>query len=397
MSGQRTIRFENLSDTDLFVDALYKGGTSGNSGDDPISKILHIGNQGGFRYVGSSKQRIKLCVLYSSLLEIEWPDNLDLELGRFVYYGDNRRPGHDLHSSPGNRILREAFENLHSGRRDLIPPFFVFTKGGEGRDVVFRGLAVPGYPGVSAQEDLVALWRSKSGRRFQNYKAVFTILDENVVRQAWIRDLHEGRYRTENAPRAWTKWVDKGEYDVLVAPAARAYRTKDEQLPAENTNESEMIETIVTFFKSHPKGEYAFEHCAAEIVRLMDANVSDVNLTRPWRDGGRDAIGSYRIGPLESKLTIEFALEAKCKQRDSGSGVREVSRLISRLRHRQFGIFVTTSYVSTQAYREIVEDRHPVLVVSAVDIAYILLKSGYSTREKVRRWLEDNFLDQETP
>jgi hypothetical protein len=34
------------------------------------------------------------------------------------------------------------------------------------------------------------------------------------------------------------------------------------------------------------------------------------------------------------------------------SGVREMSRLISRLRHRQFGVLVTTSYVDNQAYRE---------------------------------------------
>jgi nucleoside-diphosphate-sugar epimerase len=46
--------------------------------------------------------------------------------------------------------------------------------------------------------------------------------------------------------------------------------------------------------------------------------------------------------------------------------------LISRLRFRQFGIFVTTSYLATQAYKEIREDGHPVVVLAARDIADLL-------------------------
>lgn len=40
-------------------------------------------------------------------------------------------------------------------------------------------------------------------------------------------------------------------------------------------------------------------------------------------------------------------------------GVKEVSRLISRIRHRQFGVLVTTSIVARQAHQEVREDRHP--------------------------------------
>jgi hypothetical protein len=34
----------------------------------------------------------------------------------------------------------------------------------------------------------------------------------------------------------------------------------------------------------------------------------------------------------------------------SGVGVKGTSRLISRLRHRQFGVLITTSYLDSQAY-----------------------------------------------
>ena len=33
-------------------------------------------------------------------------------------------------------------------------------------------------------------------------------------------------------------------------------------------------------------------------------------------------------------------------------GVKELARLISRIKHREFGVLVTTSYVNEQAYRE---------------------------------------------
>jgi hypothetical protein len=124
---------------------------------------------------------------------------------------------------------------------------------------------------------------------------------------------------------------------------------------------------------------------------MMDQRVGDYELTRPWRDGGRDATGKYLIGLPSNAITVDFALEAKCRQFTSGSGVRETARLISRLRHRQFGWFVTTSYVATQAYKEIIEDGHPVVIISGVDIANILVDAGYNTRERVEAWLQGLF------
>jgi len=72
-------------------------------------------------------------------------------------------------------------------------------------------------------------------------------------------------------------------------------------------------------------------------------------------------------------------------------GVRELSRLISRIRHRQFGILMTTSMVSRQAYEEIRSDGHPILIFSGVDIARLLIERGYSSVESVETWLENEF------
>jgi hypothetical protein len=71
----------------------------------------------------------------------------------------------------------------------------------------------------------------------------------------------------------------------------------------------------------------------------------------------------------------------------SSCGVKETSRLISRLRHRQFGIFITTSYVALQAYKEIIEDGHPLLIISAIDISQLLISKGIADVSMLEQWL----------
>ena len=63
-----------------------------------------------------------------------------------------------------------------------------------------------------------------------------------------------------------------------------------------------------------------------------------------------------------------------------------MSRLISRIRYRQFGIMVTTSYVHKQAYEEVIEDQHPILIISASDIARILRQNSIMSVD-VEDWL----------
>jgi hypothetical protein len=72
------VAFETLRGTDLIVDQVYSSGRRGTAADDPIAQLLPVGNQGGFRPSGSALQStVKLCVLYTSSAESDWPDRLD--------------------------------------------------------------------------------------------------------------------------------------------------------------------------------------------------------------------------------------------------------------------------------------------------------------------------------
>ena len=381
----KIIEFKNLKNSDLLLDAMYEGGSEKHIGDDPISKLVGCGNQGGFRFLGPSGDR-KLCVLYSDLMSPDWPDFIDFETGRFTYYGDNKKPGCDIHDKTGNSFLRDIFNCLHTELRKNIPPIFIFTKGPKGKDAAFRGLAVPGAIEINQTDDLISIWKTKNSKRFLNYKATFTILKAQVISRSWIRDIQNGNPLSSNAPSEWVHWVKIGKYFPLRAPKTKQYRTKIEQTP-KNKLQKEILDEIISHFKNHVNKEYAFEKCAVEIFTLMEpSKVIEYDLTRPWRDGGRDAIGKYRIGNQDSHIGVIFALEAKCGYAQ-GNGVKEMSRLISRLLHRQFGVFVTTSYLRKQAYEEITEDGHPVVVISGGDISSILIANGYSSRKEVRHWL----------
>jgi hypothetical protein len=386
----RVFPFSSLSAADLVIDAVYEGGTRGNTGDDPLGKLIAgAGNQGGFRAVGSWDAP-RLAILYSSMDDPDWPDFIDVYTGVFTYFGDNKRPGYDLHDTPrrGNKLLQACFEILHgaAGDRVRIRPFFIFTKGSKGRDAIFRGLAVPGVEGEPA-DDLVAIWRSKKGERFQNYRAKFSILDTGTVSREWIECLKAGNPLPSSAPLSWRKWIERGVYEALRAEPVREFRTREQQTPAPGRDQS-LVRCIYSHFKDNPHG---FEQCAARLAGMMDPNVKIQMVTRPTADGGRDAIGIYRVGPAADRISLDFALEAKCYEPGNGVGVKELARLISRLRHREFGILVTTSYLAQQAYEELRGDRHPVVVISGADIAAILVDAGLGTPEAVRDWLIAEF------
>jgi restriction endonuclease Mrr len=61
------------------------------------------------------------------------------------------------------------------------------------------------------------------------------------------------------------------------------------------------------------------------------------------------------------------------------------------IRHRQFGVLVTTSVIARQAYEEVREDRHPIVFLSGKDIADILVANDYGTPASVRELLEVEF------
>ncbi|MFG3617438.1 restriction endonuclease [Nocardia sp. NPDC047654] len=390
------VSFEDLKTTNLTLDRVYLGGSQGNMGDDPLARLLPVGNQGGFRYAGSPKKRtVRVAVLYTNGGEVDWPDSLDPQTGVFTYYGDNREPGRDLHDTQrgGNLLLRDSFESSHGSVTDRasVPPFLLFEKASPGRAVRFRGLLAPGAETLHADDELAAIWRTKEGLRFQNYRARFTVLETPCLSRTWLNDIVDGQAATSarDCPPVWRSWVEGRTYKALIAPSTTVVRSKADQLP--NDPEGiEILRTIHRYFDGHP---HDFEKCAVAIWRLLAPATGSCDVTQRSRDGGRDAIGEYRVGPRADRVAIDFALEAKCKAMDNSVGVKEVSRLISRLRHRNFGVFITLSYFNGQVYDEVRSDGHPIAMICGRDVVDVLREHGHGDVASVKAWLDGLFPD----
>ncbi|MCY1140523.1 restriction endonuclease [Actinoplanes sp. Pm04-4] len=396
MTRARTLySFTDLARADLVLDAEYAGGTVGTVADDPLNRLLPVGNQGGFRYRKPKGEDVRLVVLYTSGENPDWPDVLDEKTGLFTYYGDNRSPGGLLHETPrsGNVILRDSFAAAHADAdaRRRVPPFLLFARAkATGRSVLFRGLLAPGADTLGADDDLQAIWRSTDGRRFQNYRAKFTVLNTPVVTRAWIEQILDGNPLGSECPEAWIEWVRGRAYDTLTAPATKVVRSRSEQMPDDAAGRM-----ILSTIHQHFAGRWHdFEACAVELWRMLSPNTGATTVTRASRDYGRDAVGIYQLGPAADRVSLDFVLEAKCYAPDRSVGVEDTSRLISRIRHRMFGVLVTTASVHSQAYSEVREDQHPIVIICGRDIVDILRSKGYITPEAVAAWLNSAFPPQ---
>ncbi|TDC88833.1 restriction endonuclease [Actinomadura sp. 7K507] len=388
------VPFEELGRADLVLDKIYSGGGSGHIADDPLSRLLPgVGNQGGFRFVGSpARQGVLLAALYTTGAEPDWPDVLDPQTGLFTYFGDNRHAGKELHETPrrGNILLRDSFAWARESAqaRARVPPFLLFEKvPATGRAIRFRGLLAPGGAALTADDKLQAIWRSTDGQRFQNYRARFTVLDVAAINRAWIDQLKADDPLGSECPQPWRDWVNGRAYSPLLAPSTTVIRSKKQQLPTDSADRK-IIEAIHGHFSER---WHDFEYCATELWRMFAPATGKCEVTQRSRDGGRDALGEYLLGPLADQVTVEFALEAKCYEMDSAIGVKEVSRLISRIRSRQFGVFVSTSYFNQQVYKEVREDGHPIVLVCARDIVDVMRSHGYGTVADVQAWLDQRF------
>ncbi len=380
----------------LYLDRVYKSEIKGTPYQkDIVSKIFKVRNQGGFRFpapTGEDKNIYSYCVLASSGRELYWKDEADEHFGAFVYFGDQNRPGFDILDTAlrGNKLLADVFNRAlvnTKEERKKIPPIFVFQKHGSGSDVIFKGLLVPGLDGMVPEDWLTAFYTKihRSDVSFLNFKAYFTILDTTEGSEAepnssgisleWLTDIENGQaYESRFAPKAWKKYIDSGVRKAIKPFVhAEPYPSREQQMPF--TEEGKKMLTYLHQYFINIDGGFSFEHFAIKTLRSMYPQITMLEATRKYDDGGVDGIGKYQVfKSVENSIQLDFYVQAKCYGARNSVNTKDTSRLISRIKGRDFGILFTTSYIAKQAYEEIIEDKHPIGFVTGGDIISHLIK-----------------------
>src|SRR5262249_40918181 len=146
-------------------------------------------------------------------------------------------------------------------------------------------------------------------------------------------------------PESWRKWTRAGLYTPLRCSRKRQPRTRKMQLPWGAAEQAVLQEVLAL-------SDREFEFAAVEIVQLMDQRFTDFTVTPRVRDKGRDAVGLYRVGHDSHQVQLEVVIEAKRWSANRDIGVEPVARLISRIKHRDIGVFVTTSCFNQQVQEE---------------------------------------------
>jgi len=313
-----------------------------------------------------------------------WNDSFDVDNGRVLYYGDNKDPGRDPGTAPGNRLLLECFRLHTSTARDLrmsAPPVVLFRAVAEaGRVkgyVEFQGF------GIIRGVELITQFDQALGRSFSNYAYEIVTFSQARERESfdwtWISQRRNPALTAEetlrSAPWAWRQWIERGSPSVeevcqrrvsklLITPVAA------QKAPA-GSKQAEALRQVYEFYSGLRKAR--FEALAARVTqRVVEKEGATYRfgwITPPSSDHGVDYVGRLDVGTGFSSAKMIVLGQAKCERLDASTGGNHIARTVARLKRGWLGAYVTTSHFSESVQREVIEDEYPILLVHGLRVA----------------------------
>jgi restriction endonuclease Mrr len=151
-------------------------------------------------------------------------------------------------------------------------------------------------------------------------------------------------------------------------------------LPDEQSDAAKVLNQLVSLKPA------VFEGAVVSLFEQVDV-VHLVTQTRLTADGGFDFEGSFKLPP-PLEYSIDFRGEVKRYARRSGVRPKDVSRLVARLGRGQYGLFVTTSFFTSQAQAEVLEDRYPARLFAGSDVVRFMRELRIVSKDQISpKWL----------
>lgn len=341
-----------------------------------------IGNSGGIRsgkYLNLKINMPSYIVLITRSIAHRsynpWEDIIDYSTGSIYYWGDAKSSKLKHYSEfKGNKNLLKIYEHVLENKLINVPPILHFSKTERGI-VKFNGLCVI--------TNLELTWFEDKGDPVKNYRCKLSILDTETVKIEWLHNrvkCTELKDLNKTAPKVWIDYI-KGNVRKLDI-WSKSIIKKIDQLPPEKSEEAHLL---LQLNKLSPT---QFEAVVVDLFRNLPHVNHKIVRTRPTADGGFDFYGQFSI-PYPIKYEIGFIGEVKKFARENAVQPKHVSRLVARLNRGQYGIFVTTSYYTEQAQREVLEDGYPVKLFSGNDIVKFLHELRLVDQGEIKKeWLE---------
>ena len=133
-------------------------------------------------------------------------------------------------------------------------------------------------------------------------------------------------------------------------------------MPAAGSHEAAALEQVLGFYAERKHRFEALAELVAErVLRGHGADYQPGWLTPASSDGGADFVGRLDVGDGFARAPLVVLGQAKCEQ-GATSGLH-LARTVARLRRGWLGVFVTTSYFSLPAQREVLDDQYPLVLI----------------------------------
>ena len=182
------------------------------------------------------------------------------------------------------------------------------------------------------------------------------------------------------APPSWRKWVTTGPSSLSNADVRRVVlrgdiQTYDEQVPDQNSRLGRVLETVYHRYDGNYK--HGFQALAALATELVIAGPG-LNYHGGWvtpvgPDGGVDFVQRLDLGRGFSSTKLVVLGQAKCRKpwprATNGVSAEELARVVARLRRGWVGSYVTTSFFTEVAQREMVADEYPIVLIPGRRVA----------------------------
>jgi hypothetical protein len=347
---------------------------------------------------------------------LPWLDEVDLDSGFIRYFGDNKPSLHRrAEDAPGNKVLLDEM-NLYASndaaRRAQATPLIFFMNLGNaagGARTQFLGFGI-----IRTAHRVTQLHK---GRSFTNYAfdcVLFRGEESADGREAlgfeWI-DARRDSSLTDTmanvaAPRSWRNWVEDGA-DSLTRPGVRRVvlredvESYDDQVPPRDTKLGKVLDVVYRRYDGNYK--HGFQALAALTTKLVvggqDLAYHEGWVTPVGPDGGVDFVQRLDLGRGFSSTPLVVLGQAKCRKPwpRTGNGVsaEELARVVARLRRGWIGSYVTTSFFTEVAQRELVADEYPIILIPGrrVALAVETMRDslGFATVDILLDWVDEAY------